>query len=418
MQRETSCKHNVMNAQATCSIAIFFGLLIQATIAAPPLPLPGEELPDEASPAKELPLLEEPVALDLTPVSESAFSGDTSEQSAADNEAEATAADETETEETETASESDADSEEAPESQPVPPAAASHSPGESVIVEPSEDDLEKRIDNLFRIKESNRAWVVRGGDTDGIGMFSLESGPAWDFEFRDEETFEAEFHTNIHWVDGPGRTDLPPRLYDISWHVHLWQPNFIDIPGQNPISVSADFNLGLHADFEDTVREGWRFPGRLLFIQEIGDSDSYWTAGFEYLDLDHIQMIPAGGFVTKTADAELHLYFPRPKLRVRTKSSDSWDEWFYVAGEYRGRAWAIERSATGLDDIVTLSEYRLGVGWEWEPKRHSKDADEDDSPKISFFDVNWLFGRDLEYRSGIGNYRPHDTVMFRMGTRY
>jgi len=64
-----------------------------------------------------------------------------------------------------------------------------------------------------------------------------------------------------------------------------------------------------------------------------------------------------------------------------------------------------------------VSEYRLGVGWEWEPKRHSKDADED-SPKISFFDVNWLFSRDLEYRSGIGNYRPHDTVMFRMGTRY
>ncbi|MBC8291253.1 MAG: hypothetical protein H8E37_13145, partial [Planctomycetes bacterium] len=256
----------------------------------------------------------------------------------------------------------------------------------------------------------------RDGPPATIRIACTATRPAPDPDLRDDEVFEADIRTNRPWVDGPGRTDLPPRLYDISWHVHLWQPNFIDIPGQNPISVSADFNLGLHADFEDTVREGWRFPGRLLFVQQIGNSDTYWTAGFEYLDLDHIQMIPAGGFITRTADAELHLYFPRPKLRVRTKRGESWDKWFYIAGEYRGRGWAIERSATGLDDVVTLSEYRLGVGWEWEPTR--RDKDDDDSPKISFFDVNWLFGRDLEYRSGIGNYRPHDTVMFRVGTRY
>ena len=46
------------------------------------------------------------------------------------------------------------------------------------------------------------------------------------------------------------------------------------------------------------------------------------------------------------------------------------------------------------------------------------DDDGDSNPQISFFDVSWLFGRDLEYRSGAGNYQPHDTVMFRVGSRY
>lgn len=291
-------------------------------------------------------------------------------------------------------------------------------PGQSVIVEPAEDELGERIDDLFRINESSLSWILRGDDSDGIGMLSFESAPAWDFEFEPVDTFEAEFHVNFHWLSGPGRTDLPERLFDLSWHVRVWQPNFIELTGQNPIGIEADFDIGIHSDFEDSAREGWRFPGRLLLAQRIGNSESHWVAGLEYLDLDHIQMIPAGGLIMKSPDAELHFYFPRPRLRLRTRQHESYDEWLYIAGEYRGRGWAIERSATGRADVATLSEYRLGVGWEWEPTRHDKDADEDDTPKISFFDVSWLFGRDLEYRSGIGNFQPQDTVMFRMGTRY
>ena len=287
----------------------------------------------------------------------------------------------------------------------------------SVVLESDEDELGKRIEKLFRIHESTMSWVVRGGDTDGIGMFSLANEPAWDFDFNQDPGMQAEFHTSIHWLSGPGRADLPPRLFDFSWHMRVWAPDFIDLGYGEPISLEANFDIGVHGDFEDSVREGWRFPGRLLFMQKVGPG-AYWAAGFEYLDLDHIQMLPAGGLILKSDDAELNLYFPRPKLRVRTSQNENHDEWLYVAGEYSGRGWAIERSATGLADVATLSEYRLSVGWEWEPTRLSKDADEDDKPKVSFWDVSWLFGRDLEYRSGVGNYRPHDTVMFRVGSKY
>lgn len=289
--------------------------------------------------------------------------------------------------------------------------------GDSVILESDDDELGKRIDRLFRINENSMSWVLRGGDTDGIGFFSWASTPSWDFEFNQDEGLEAEFHSSIHWVDGPGRTDLPARLYDLSWHVRLWEPDFIQISGQPSISLEANFDIGIHSDFEDSAREGWRFPGRVLVMQE-SSSGFWWTAGFEYVDLERIQMLPAGGFVLKSEDAQLDLYFPRPKLRVRAARHERHDDWIYIEGEYVGRAWAIERSTTGLADMATLTEYRLGVGWESVPTRREKDDDGDSDPKTSFFDVSWLFGRDLEYRSGAGNYQPHDTVMFRVGSRY
>ena len=290
-------------------------------------------------------------------------------------------------------------------------------PGESVIVESEDDRLGKRIDDLFRINENSMSWVLRSGDTDGIGFFSWETTPAWDFNMDGQEGFDVEFLTGIHWVDGPGRTDLPARLFDLSWHVRVWDPDFIEVTGQPPIGLEADFDIGLHTDFEDSARKGWRFPGRLLFMQE-SSPGFWWTAGFEYLDLDHIQMLPAGGFILKPENTQLNLYFPRPKLRVRTAQKERQNDWLYIEGEYRGRAWAIERSTTGLADVATLSEYRLGVGWETEPTRRDKDDEGSSNPQISFFDVSWLFGRDLEYRSGAGNYQPHDTVMFRVGSRY
>ena len=298
-----------------------------------------------------------------------------------------------------------------------PDSKASKEPGESVILESEDDELGARLEKIFRINESSMSWVLRSGDTDGIGFFSWETTPAWDFNMDAPEGFDVEFNTGIHWVNGPGRTDLPPRMFDLGWHVRAWDPDFLEMTGHPPIGVEADFNIGLHTDFEDSAREGWRFPGRLLFMQEASPG-FWWTAGFEYLDLDHIQMLPAGGFILKSENTQLNLYFPRPKLRVRTAQKERQNDWLYIEGEYRGRAWAIERSATGLADVATLSEYRLGVGWETEPTRRDKDDEGTSNPQISFFDVSWLFGRDLEYRSGVGNYQPHDTVMFRVGSRY
>lgn len=289
---------------------------------------------------------------------------------------------------------------------------------ESVALD-APDDEEGEPFEIFRFNEGSWDWTLRGSDQDGVGFFTLDGdGSAWGLEFDAPAHSDVEFSGGINFVSGPSRpgSDLPERLYDFGWNVHSWAPDFLEF-GDIDIGLDVNFDLGIHADFEDSARNGWRFPGRVLLVSET-DTDGVWlTGGFEYVDLERIQMLPAGGIVMRDEDMHLELFFPRPRIRQRVSHSGSSHDWLYVMGEYRGRGWAIERSSTGLDDVATLTEYRLAVGLESVPVKRSDDENAGD-PRISFFEVSWLFGRDLEYHSGLGNIQLHDTVMFRVGSRW
>jgi hypothetical protein len=171
--------------------------------------------------------------------------------------------------------------------------------------------------------------------------------------------------------------------------------------------------MGLFTDFEDSVREGWRFPGRLLGYADLWHNSSEVArvvAGIEYLDLEQTEILPAGGIIFEpNPDTKIDLYFPRPQIRLRVDHEEAKDQWLYFRGEYHGSAWAIERN-TGNADVVSLTEYRATIGLEAIP------SDKEESS--SFFEVGFLFNRELEYRSGIGNFQPDDTVVLRWGSRY
>ena len=265
----------------------------------------------------------------------------------------------------------------------------------------SEASTAEVFDGLLGLNESSWSWVL-GGD-DRIGFLSLESGPSMELEFDGPEQFEIETGTGIHFLDGPGRTDLPPRLFDLYFNVHMLQKIDCDL------GYDLSFSAGVYTDFEDSAREGVRFPGRALLFHDTSASTRL-MAGIEYLDRDNIQILPAGGLLVRPDDeTRLELYFPRPSVRVRVKQTEKKDEWVYVSGEYHGGSWAIER-VTGNADVVTLNEFRLTVGFETLSKKDDGDA--------SFCEFAYLFGRDLEYRSHVGDYKPQDTVMFRLGRRY
>lgn len=277
-------------------------------------------------------------------------------------------------------------------------------------------DATEEADELFNPKEwfgrwnrSSLDWVLRNGDN-GIGFLSLMGdAPSWNFDLdAREEGLEMDFGSGIHFVDGPGHigSDLPPRLFDIFWNARFVAET------DYGIGIEANFQMGLFTDFEDSVREGWRFPGRVLAYSHL------WTAedpgrvvgGFEYLDLEQTEILPAGGIIYKpTPDTQVDLYFPRPQIRLRVDQEESGDQWLYFRGEYHGSAWAIERN-TGNADVVSLTEYRATIGLETIP------SDKEESS--SFFEVGFLFNRDLEYRSGVGNFQPDDTVVLRWGSRY
>ena len=275
--------------------------------------------------------------------------------------------------------------------------------------EEDSDEILKPIEWPGRWNESSMDWVLRNG-SDGIGFFSLTGDtPSWEFDLdADEEGLEIDFGTGIHFVDGPSHigSDLPPRLFDIFWNTRFKAET------DYGFGIDANFKMGLFTDFEDSVREGWRFPGRVLAYSD------FWTventgrivAGFEYLDLEQTEILPAGGVIFEpNPDTQIDLYFPRPQIRLRVDQEESGDQWLYFRGEYHGSAWAIERTA-GNADLVSLTEYRATVGLESIP------SDKEESS--SFLEVGFLFNRDLEYRSGVGNFQPNDTIVIRLGSRY
>lgn len=225
-------------------------------------------------------------------------------------------------------------------------------------------EAEEEADELFNPKEwlgrwnrSSFDWVLPNGDN-GIGFFSLTGdAPSWNFDLdAGKEGLTTDFGAGIHFVDGPGNSssDLPPRLFDIFWNTRFKAET------DYGVGIDANFQMGLFTDFEDSVREGWRFPGRVLGYADLWHNSSEVArvvAGFEYLDLVQTEILPAGGIIFKpNPDTKIDLYFPRPQIRLRTDHDEDEDSWLYFRGEYYSSAWAIERT-TGNADLVSLTEY-------------------------------------------------------------
>ena len=74
-----------------------------------------------------------------------------------------------------------------------------------------------------------------------------------------------------------------------------------------------------------------------------------------------------------------------------------------MSGELGGGSWAIERS-TGADDVASYRDLRLITGIE--VKFNDKS-----SWRV---EGGYVFGRELEYVSKIGNYKPRDTAYPRL----
>ena len=196
---------------------------------------------------------------------------------------------------------------------------------------------------------------------------------------------------------------MPPRLFDFFYNVHLIQPL-----GPS-LAVDANFDLGLYTDFEDSVRDGWRFPGRAVLYSE-HDENTQFVVGMEYLDTDIVQLLPAGGVILTPDDhTRLELYFPKPSARFLIDDAQEEQRWLYLSGEYQTRAWAVERTA-GNADVASLNEYKVSLGVETLAKVEGTNS--------TFSEISWLFNRELHYRSGVGSYEPDDTLMFRFGSRF
>lgn len=283
---------------------------------------------------------------------------------------------------------------------------------------PDEKHEHLRLQPLkFMTMESWRATFTRlPAGEDDIGLTDVDLRSTLVIPSLEENvTFTPGFQ--LHMIDGPTRTDLPAQLYntqlEFRWKKQVSRPFWIELAAKP----------GLYSDFQEVKSETFRIVAQgLAFFAFSYETQA--VVGLTYLDRFDIRFLPVVGVIhSPREDLKLNLVFPAPKLSYRLRRFGDDELWGYVASEFGGGSWAITRpvgatvvQGAGLavippsagDDMIAYRDWRLMIGLESNrPEGVTK-----------FVEAGYVFNRELEYKSGLGDFDPDETFMLRGGLRY
>ncbi len=131
--------------------------------------------------------------------------------------------------------------------------------------------------------------------------------------------------------------------------------------------------------------------------------------GVVYLDRNDIKILPAGGLLwTPTPQVRFDIFFPQPKLAAYLTTLGQFEVWGYVAGEYGGGAWTIERT-DGTTDRIDINDVRVSAGIEWTGPRGF----------TGFIEAGYVFEREVVYVvTPSDSFHPDDSFMLRAGIAF
>lgn len=208
----------------------------------------------------------------------------------------------------------------------------------------------------------------------------------------------------VHYLDGPGAPDLPPRVYDawIEWR-HLRQLN-------EAWAMDVSVTTGYYSDFEADDGDAFRITGRGVGVYTWSPVTKI-VLGAGYFNRAAARVLPVGGLiVTPNESTRWELIFPSPRVawRLDSLSVPGVDErWVYIAGEFGGGVWAVER-AGGVQDKIDSSDIRVLFGVE-----HKRPG-----ALGSQFEVGYVFSREVEFESATPTFEPEDTLLLRFAVTY
>lgn len=251
-----------------------------------------------------------------------------------------------------------------------------------------------------------RFWPGQGGikwmpgHRDRFGMLSFTGESAVRWEDWGNLTYLSGY--GFHFLNGPVQTDLPSKVFDFTWGLH-WSGEIME-----DWSASMTGRVGIFTDFEDSARDGWRFPADAVVLHD-------WTetvrgvGGVKYLDRENLPALPVFGVILRPVDTfRLEAVFPEPRIAIKVFDGVESDNWLTLSGEIGGGEWAIERANTDLADVVTYNDYSAVLGFHHYNVGQSTHA----------FEVGYTFVRDLEYRSGMGDFEPEESFFLRWSGHY
>lgn len=259
---------------------------------------------------------------------------------------------------------------------------------------------------VFQKVSVETTWLAPGNGGQDVGITDVEAKAVFGFPCPTRESpLVVTPGWAIHLFDGPKQGDLPPRVYDsyvqFRWLARPWPRLGIDL------AVSP----GWYSDLEQGSGDALRITGH-------GAGLYTWSPalklafGVAYLDRRDVPVLPIGGIVwTPAEDISFELVAPRPRIARRLdflpSAAAGIEHWLYLAGEFGGGTWAIQR-ADGTGDLLTARDYRLLVGLERKAVGQFN----------SVLEAGYVFGRRLEYEQPTPDLKPDDTLLVRVGLSY
>lgn len=252
--------------------------------------------------------------------------------------------------------------------------------------------LDAAVPLPFSYRVRNSQWSQVAAGQYGLGMFSfVDTG-----YLESHETSGLNFGMGVHLLKGPMQPDLHPRLWDFSIGYQrrgnlAWG-----------IEYDAAFNVGIFSDFEDSARDGVRFPSHAALSGSLTPR-LRWVLGADYLDREDYEVLPIAGVRWQATD-QLHLNIEVPNPEVGYRYSET--GLAYLRGALGGGTWDIEYVNAG-DDVMTYRQWELLFG--------VANRTEDRTTGI---EVGYLIDRALEFRDSGQALNLPDAWFFRIVTRY
>lgn len=241
-------------------------------------------------------------------------------------------------------------------------------------------------------------------DTDVALAFAIPS-----FLFSTQPLYIAPSFS-LHLWDGPKSitgADMPRSAYsgflDFAW---MSDPNRM-------AGAELGVSLGVFSEFGVYTGDSFRVRGKGLGTFRLTPATTF-KLGVYYYDRVDIKILPAfGWFCRPNPYTRVDLFFPQPKYARYISTVGTQDVWWYVAGEYGGGSWTIERDGGG-EDQVDINDFRLLLGFEWGESERMRAG-----LRTWSFEFGYIGGRELVYRHNpADSIELGDTWMVRLGIGY
>jgi hypothetical protein len=254
-------------------------------------------------------------------------------------------------------------------------------------------------------------WLGGGDDSRDLGIQELETSLAFafpNFLWSGQPIFVLPSFSLDLW-DGPKNqaADLPGQAYeafvDAGWQT---DPN-------NIWGLETGLRIGVFTDFDTMNSDSVRYMGQVLGKLRISPQATL-KAGVMYIDRNEIKVLPAGGILWQpTPYSRWDIYFPEPKISNYFRTVGTQDVWGYIAGEFGGGSWTIQR-ANGSEDSVDINDIRVMFGLEWGRSDLIRIG-----RRTAFAEAGWVFNRQVRYaRNPADDFDADSTFLFRVGIGY